>query len=67
MTLTLARCTEIQHELEKLDRELDAIVKTYYLTEHGQNIGGNIGQLSKMHAETVELLTTKRRELEGKK
>jgi hypothetical protein len=67
MTLTLARCDEIRRELEKLDAELDSIVRDYYLVEHGQNIGGNIGQLSRMHAETVELLATKRRELEEKK
>lgn len=64
VTLTLARCTELQHELETLDKELDAIVKEYYLMPDGQNVGGNIGLLSRMHADTVELLATKKRELE---
>lgn len=67
MPLTLARCKEIRRELETIDRELEQVLGEYYLKPNGQNVGGNIGQLSRMHAETVELLATKQRELEGKK
>jgi tetrahydromethanopterin S-methyltransferase subunit G len=66
VALTLARCDELRRELEKIDLELDKIVQDYYLNAT-QNVGGNIGLLSRMHADTVELLATKRRELEEKK
>jgi hypothetical protein len=67
MTLTLERCNEIQKELEQYDREIDSIVQTYYLAEDAQNIGGNIGTLSRMHASLVEQLAERKRELEKSK
>jgi hypothetical protein len=67
MALTLARCKELRHELEKLDREIEQVLEEYYLKPNGQNVGGNIGLLSRMHADTVELLATKEREFQNKK
>ncbi len=54
--LTPKRIKELEHELERIDAELDAIIRDYYQTPGAQNVGGNIGQLSRMHADLVEQL-----------
>jgi hypothetical protein len=63
MTLTLERCNELQKELELCDQEIDSIVQTYYLAEDSQNVGGNIGPISRLHADLVEQLAQRKREL----
>ncbi len=67
MALTLARCKEIQRQLENIDRELDGIIQEFYAAPGAQNIGGNIGQLSRMHAQLVQQLADTVRELEKEK
>jgi tetrahydromethanopterin S-methyltransferase subunit G len=66
MPLTLKRCREIQKQLENIDREIDGIIKEYYAAAGAQNIGGSIGQLSRMHAQLVQDLSDQIRELETK-
>jgi len=66
MSLTLERCNELQKELKLCDREIDSIVQTYYMVEDGQNIGGNIADISRLHAKLVEQLAERKRELEKK-
>jgi tetrahydromethanopterin S-methyltransferase subunit G len=62
--LTLKRCKEIQKTLETCDREIDSIIQEYYAPAGAQNIGGGIGSLSKLHAQLVQDLADKIRELE---
>jgi hypothetical protein len=66
MALTLKRCREIRKQLENIDREIDGIIKEYYAAAGAQNVGGNISQLSKMHAQLVQQLADEMRELEKK-
>lgn len=65
--LTLERVVELQKQLEVCDKEIDAIIRKYYWLPGAQNTGGNIGELSRMHADLVQLLAEKKRELEKKK
>lgn len=64
--LTLERINQLEHELHIIDHEIDDIIRTYYAVPEGQNIGGNIGPISVMHAQTVEMLAEKKRELLAK-
>jgi hypothetical protein len=66
MALTLKRCRELQKQLENIDRELDGIIQEYYAPVGAQNTGGNIRELSRMHAQCVQDLANKKRELEKK-
>jgi hypothetical protein len=61
--LTLARIKEIEKILEKADKEIDAIIQAYYMVPGGQNVAGGIGRISRMHAELVEQLAQRKREL----
>lgn len=70
MPLTLERCYEIRKILEQADVEIDSIVNEFYLQPGAQNVAGNIGEISQMHAQLVEDLANRIRELEketGKK
>lgn len=66
MALTLKRCREIRKQLENIDREIDGIIQEYYAAAGAQNIGGNIGPISRMHADLVQQLSDEMRELEKK-
>lgn len=63
MPLTLKRCKELQKILETADVEIDAIIREYYFEPGGQNIAGGIGEISRTHAQLVEDLANKIREL----
>jgi len=67
MPLTLERCKQLQRQLENCDREIDGIIQDYYAAAGAQNIGGNIGQLSRTHAQLVQALADQIRELEAEK
>lgn len=64
MALTLKRCREIQKQLENIDREIDGIIQEFYAPAGAQNIGGNIGVISRTHAQLVQTLADTVRELE---
>lgn len=66
MPLTLERIGQLRKELEKADKEIDNIVKEFYAEPGAQNVGGNIGQISILHAELVEALAEKEREIKEK-
>ena len=66
MTLTPAKIADLEKRLEAADRELDSIIQTYYAAPGGQNVGGNIGELSRLHAQLVEQLAEEKRKANGK-
>lgn len=61
--LTLKRIAELQKILEKADAEIDSIIREFYMVPGGQNVAGGIGQISRMHAQLVEQLAERKREL----
>lgn len=61
--LTLSRIRQIERELAIADVEINSIIATYYVAPGGQNIGGHIGEISKLHAQNVEQLADVKREL----
>jgi hypothetical protein len=66
--ITIERINQLEHELHIIDQEIDDIIRTYYAVPEGQNLGGNIGQISRTHAELVEALAeAKRKVLKGGK
>jgi len=63
--ITLERCRVLEHELHIADVEIDDVIRTYYTEPGGQNVGGNIGEISRMHAQLVERLAEVKRGLMG--
>jgi hypothetical protein len=57
---------DIRKRLEHCDRELDSIIQEFYAAPGAQNTGGNIGDLSRLHAQLVEQLAEEERKLEKK-
>lgn len=66
MALTLERCYEIRKILEAADVEIDSIIREFYYEPGGQNTGGDINSISKLHAQLVQDLADRIRELEKK-
>jgi len=68
MSLTPEKIKDLRKRLEAADREIDSIIQTYYSAPGAQNVGGNIGELSRWHAQLVGCFSEEKRKLQkGKK
>ena len=63
MTLTPEKIKDLRKRLEAADREIDSIIQTYYSAPGAQNVGGNIGELSRWHAQLVGWLAEEKRKV----
>jgi hypothetical protein len=63
VTLTKEKISDLRKRLEQCDREIDSIIQTYYAAPGAQNVGGNIPELSRLHAQLVEQLAEEERKL----
>jgi hypothetical protein len=63
MALTIEKINDIEKRLEAADREIDSIIQKFYAAPGAQNMGGNIGEISRLHAQLVGQLSEEKRKL----